>query len=189
MITNVVFITIQRHYLTFTEDRSPGLKSRFCRAAFLSGGSREESVFLPFPTSRDYTHSLVHGCFPLPSKTALPSQVSHIALLQHWLSHLSLPIWRTLVITLGHSDNLKCSPWDFPGGPVVKNLPPNARDSGWISGQGTKIPHAEGQLSLRATTTELTHLNQRALTPQTTEPTHSGTLAPQLEKRKAAHHN
>ena len=31
---------------------------------------------------------------------------------------------------------------DFPGGPVVKNLPSNARDMGWIPGQRTKIPHA-----------------------------------------------
>ena len=49
--------------------------------------------------------------------------------------------------------------WDFPGGPVVKNLPGNAGDAGSIPGQGTKIPHAAGQLSPRATTTELTHLN------------------------------
>ena len=34
--------------------------------------------------------------------------------------------------------------WDFPGGPVVKNLPYNARDSGLIPGQGTKMPNAEG---------------------------------------------
>ena len=34
---------------------------------------------------------------------------------------------------------------DFPGGPVVKNLPSNAGDTGSISGQGTKIPHAAGQ--------------------------------------------
>ena len=40
---------------------------------------------------------------------------------------------------------------DFPGGPMVKNLPSNARDTSWIPGQGTKIPHAEGKLSLRAT--------------------------------------
>ena len=31
---------------------------------------------------------------------------------------------------------------DFPGGPVVKNLPSNAGDAGSIPGQGTKIPHA-----------------------------------------------
>lgn len=36
---------------------------------------------------------------------------------------------------------------DFPGGPVVKNPPSKARDSGSIAGQGTKIPPALGQLS------------------------------------------
>ena len=36
---------------------------------------------------------------------------------------------------------------DFPGGIVVQNLPSNAGDSGSIPGQGTKIPHAAGQLS------------------------------------------
>ena len=37
--------------------------------------------------------------------------------------------------------------WNFPGGPVVKNLPSNVRDVGSIPGQGTKIPHAVGQLN------------------------------------------
>ena len=54
----------------------------------------------------------------------------------------------------------KCAIWDFPGGPVVKNLPSNAGDTSWIPGQGTVIPHATGQLSPRATTTELSRLNQ-----------------------------
>ena len=54
---------------------------------------------------------------------------------------------------------LKKQCWDFPGGPVVKNLPSNAGDVGSIPGQGTKIPHAAGQLSPRATTTELACLN------------------------------
>ena len=54
---------------------------------------------------------------------------------------------------------LKNSPWDFPGGPVVKNPPSNAGDLGLIPGLGTKIPHASGQLSSRATTTELASLN------------------------------
>ena len=31
---------------------------------------------------------------------------------------------------------------DFPGGPVVKISPCNARDSGSIPGQETKLPHA-----------------------------------------------
>ena len=37
---------------------------------------------------------------------------------------------------------------DFPGGPVIKNLPANTGETGLISGQETKIPQATGQLSL-----------------------------------------
>ena len=44
---------------------------------------------------------------------------------------------------------------DFPGEPVVKNLPSNAGDVGSIPGQGTKIPHASGQLNPGAL--ELSH--------------------------------
>ena len=37
---------------------------------------------------------------------------------------------------------------NFPGGPVVKNMPRfNAGDTDSISGQGTKIPYAAEQLS------------------------------------------
>ena len=43
---------------------------------------------------------------------------------------------------------------DFPGGTVVKNLLFNARDTSLIPAQRTKIPHAMGQLSPCATTTE-----------------------------------
>ena len=35
---------------------------------------------------------------------------------------------------------------DFPGGPMVKNPPSKAGDTGLIPGWGTKIPHAMGQL-------------------------------------------
>ena len=38
---------------------------------------------------------------------------------------------------------------------MVKNLPFNAGDTGLIPGQGTKIPHAVGQLSLHTATREL----------------------------------
>ena len=48
---------------------------------------------------------------------------------------------------------------DFPGGPVVENLPSNAGDASSIPGQGTKIPHVAGQLSRYATTTEPMHHN------------------------------
>ena len=56
---------------------------------------------------------------------------------------------------------------DFPGDPVVenqpskeiiKNLPSNAGDMGLIADQGTKIPHASGQLS-PPTSTETEHPN------------------------------
>ena len=42
----------------------------------------------------------------------------------------------------------------FPGGTLVKNLPSNAGDAGLIPGQGTKIPHATGQLNPRAASRE-----------------------------------
>ena len=51
-------------------------------------------------------------------------------------------------------------PGDFPGGPVVKNLPSNAGDTGSILGRGTKIPHAAGA----------------------TKPVRSRALVPQLER-------
>ena len=51
---------------------------------------------------------------------------------------------------------------DFLGGPVVKTLSFHCRDTGLIPGQGTKITHAMGQLSLCTTTTELVCLNERA---------------------------
>ena len=48
----------------------------------------------------------------------------------------------------------KSKSWDFLHGPVVKNQPSNAGDTGSIPGWGTKIPHATGQLSPCAATTE-----------------------------------
>ena len=41
----------------------------------------------------------------------------------------------------------KSSPRDFPGGPVVKNPPSKAVDTGSISRQRTKVPHASEWLS------------------------------------------
>ena len=48
---------------------------------------------------------------------------------------------------------------NFPGGSVVKNLPANAGDAGWIPGWETKIPHTMGQLSLCPPTTYPTSHN------------------------------
>ena len=47
--------------------------------------------------------------------------------------------------------------------PVVKNPPSNGGDEHSIPGQGTKIPHASGQLSLNATTREPTLYNEKIL--------------------------
>ena len=72
---------------------------------------------------------------------------------------------------------------------MVKNPPSSAGDAGSIPGQGTKIPHAAGQLSPGTTTIELMRLNERAHVPQTTEPTRPGARTPQLGKRKPACNN
>ena len=71
---------------------------------------------------------------------------------------------------------------EFPGSPVVKNLPSNAGDVGLIPGEGTKVPHAMGQLSPCTTPTELVCPSERAHVPQTTESMHSGVCVPQLER-------
>ena len=42
---------------------------------------------------------------------------------------------------------------DFLGGPVVKNMPSNAGNTGSVLGWGTKIPHG-------ATKTRCSHINQ-----------------------------
>ena len=43
----------------------------------------------------------------------------------------------------------KISSRDFPHGPVVKNLPASAGDTGSIPGPEMKIPHTAGQLNPR----------------------------------------
>ena len=52
---------------------------------------------------------------------------------------------------------------NFPGGPMVKNLPSSAEDSGSTPDWGTKIPYVMGQLSPCATTTEHTNSEARGL--------------------------
>ena len=76
-------------------------------------------------------------------------------------SHLLLKIQKSQLKLYGPNPNtiyifllLNIHIWDFPGGPVVENPPSNAGDVGSLPGRGTKIPHATGQLSLCAATTE-----------------------------------
>ena len=56
---------------------------------------------------------------------------------------------------------LKSDGRGFPGGPVVKNPPPNIKDASLNPGQGTKILHATGQQSLCTATTEPLLCNER----------------------------
>ena len=51
----------------------------------------------------------------------------------------------------------------FPGGPVVNNVPSNAEDSSLIPGQGSKIPHAKGPLSLSTPTERSLTLAQQKI--------------------------
>ena len=78
--------------------------------------------------------------------------------------------------------------WDFAGGPVVKNPPSNAGDAGSIPGRGTKIPHAAGQLSPRASTIEPACCKLQS--PGALEPKHSGAQALWSPRAlEPAHHN
>ena len=57
---------------------------------------------------------------------------------------------------------------------MVKSLPSNAGEGSSVPGRGTKIPHAMGQLSLYAATTEPGHSGACAvqlLSPCALEPT------------------
>ena len=65
---------------------------------------------------------------------------------------------------------------DFPGGPLVKNLPCNAGDACRIPGWGTKTPHVTEQLSLRATARESVHQNQRPHIPHAATETSCGQM-------------
>lgn len=91
------------------------INSSVSKAIFLSGDFRRESIFLPFPDSRDHSWSLDYtfmgsshlssysdnNCGPRPSHiTSLTFPPSHYFLL-FWLSFcLPLPHLRILVITL-----------------------------------------------------------------------------------------
>ena len=64
------------------------------------------------------------------------------------------------------SAKLKIPVKDFPGGPVVKNLPSNAGDAGLIPDQGTKIPQAIKPVFTLTTET----VSSGAHTPQQEKP-------------------
>ena len=69
----------------------------------------------------------------------------------------------------------------FPDDPVVKGPPASAAHTGLIPGPGTKSPHAVGQLSLSATTTEPMHSRVCALEQE--KPLQWEPCTPQLESK------
>ena len=76
--------------------------------------------------------------------------------------------------------------WDFPGSPVVENMPSDAGDPGSIPGQVTKILHASGQLSPCDTTTE--PACSTAWAPQLKKTTHCKNDPAQPKKKKDVVH-
>ena len=73
---------------------------------------------------------------------------------------------------------------DIPGGPVVKNPSCNAGDASLIPGWGIKIPHAAGQLSRQAATTELMRSVARAQQQRARAPQLRPDAAKKEKKRK-----
>ena len=56
-------------------------------------------------------------------------------------------------------------PWDFPGGPVIKNSPSNAGDVGSIPDEGTNILPAVELLNLHAIMKNPKWCNQEQIQP------------------------
>ena len=82
---------------------------------------------------------------PAPSHVAWKFLVSCLSQ-EHTRNYPQLPVFispesfSTCMEPCHYHDNQNIELWDFPGGPVVKNLPSNAEDMGLIPGQGIKIP-------------------------------------------------
>ena len=78
---------------------------------------------------------------------------------------------------------LKNNEEDFPGSPVVKNLPSNTWDASLIPGQGTKIPQAMGQLNLGIT------MKRSCMLPPGSRALVSQLEKPQMPQRRPTCHN
>ena len=85
----------------------------------------------------------------------LPRSPNYVVCCSALKAPCSFPSWNLITIC-----------WDFPGHPVVKNLPSNAGDVGWIPGWGTEIPSAAGQLSLHTATRQPAHRSENPGQPK-----------------------
>ena len=119
------------------------------------------SAFVPFPFFKlifqRYVNFISHFKEPIFCFLILFLPLFSISLISTLLVPYFYYSWVYSVVTLITFQLATYG--DFPGGPMVKNLPSNAGNTGSIPGWGTKILHATGQLSLCATTTELARLN------------------------------
>ena len=110
--------------------------SQWCEFLFTVGRvGGVSSKFLSFNNS---------SFFPLiaqPQRWELSPQLLSSRCISVLVLTLLLPSYKNFLLRLF---------WDFPGGPVVQNLPCNAGDVGSIPGGDTKIPRASEQLSLCA---------------------------------------
>ena len=69
--------------------------------------------------------------------------------------HLTVTLKNIRSLTSSTDQKLRLK--DIPGGPVVKNSPCDAGNTGSSPGQGPEFPHAVEQLSPDAATTEASH--------------------------------
>lgn len=88
----------------------PTLKSRHRWGHVLSGGSRGQSISLPFLASRGCPHSLAHGPLPSSSKPARGTAVLFVSQHRDLFFCLPLPMLRTLLMALGPSRQSKILP-------------------------------------------------------------------------------
>ena len=79
-----------------------------------------------------------------------PGPLSKTAILTYTMA--SVPALLFTIIYCSFNLKKKKTDWEFPSGPVVKNLPFNAGGMGSIPGWGMKIQHAARQLSPSAAT-------------------------------------
>ena len=123
------------------------IRNRSCQGSMANGvrfqrrkikGSGEGLVSSPKGRRMRCSESCGRARRELTTAVPLASLSEHSP---HW-------VWRALKC-LGRAFyvSLECR-MGLPCGPVVKNLPSSAEDTGLIPGRGTKAPYATGQLSV-----------------------------------------
>ena len=109
------------------------------------------SIFLSHHTCPHFQYASFS--LPLSSQVPLPTWNVFLLFLPKMIALLRASITvESVCFTALQFENSwsifsKTSLRDFPSGPMIRNPPSNAEDTGSIPGQGTKILHVSGQLS------------------------------------------